>query len=153
VGVSPTNSRHARAFALDCLARHDRSAAELTAKLQEKGYDREICAQVVADLVREHLVDDRRYVEQVLTYRAARGQGPNKIRYELEKKGLDKALVADSITAFGDWNAAALRAREKKFGASLPTLYADKARQSRFLAYRGFTGAQIRLVLGFDEEI
>jgi regulatory protein len=45
------------------------------------------------------------------------------------------------------------KARQKKFGAALPTNYADRQRQSRFLAYRGFTGAQIRTALGFDIDL
>jgi regulatory protein len=45
------------------------------------------------------------------------------------------------------------KAREKKFGADLPKNYLDRQRQARFLGYRGFTSAQIRMALGFDVEL
>jgi SOS response regulatory protein OraA/RecX len=45
------------------------------------------------------------------------------------------------------------KARHKKFGAQLPTTYADKQRQAQFLGYRGFTSAQIRMALGLDFDL
>jgi regulatory protein len=70
-----------------------------------------------------------------------------RIRVDLRKLGLADDVVEDGVGAYGDWVA------QKKFGAKLPTDYADRQRQARFLDYRGFTGAQIRLALGFDTDI
>ena len=42
-----------------------------------------------------------------------------------------------------DWITAAREVRERKFGAGSPADYKERARQSRFLQYRGFTGEQI----------
>jgi SOS response regulatory protein OraA/RecX len=41
----------------------------------------------------------------------------------------------------------------KKFGAEAPKNYADRQLQAKFLGYRGFTSAQIRMALGFDVEL
>ena len=49
--------------------------------------------------------------------------------------GLDAADV--------DWIGAAREVRARKYGAERPTEYKERARQSRFLQYRGFTGEQI----------
>jgi len=151
--IDPLDSRAARVAALDALARRDYASEDLRRKLLDKGYDPTLVADMIEQLCGERLVDDRRYVESFISYRAARGQGPHRVRADLEKIGLQAEIVEQGLAAYGDWIADLRRARQKKFGAQLPTHYADKQRQARFLGYRGFTGAQIRLALGFDMEI
>jgi regulatory protein len=151
--VDALDSRAARVDALDALARRDYASEDLRRKLLDKGYDPTAVAGVIERLCSEKLVDDRRYVESFVSYRAARGQGPHRVRADLRKIGLEGEIVEQGLTAYGDWIADLRRARQKKFGAQLPTLYADKQRQARFLGYRGFTGAQIRVALGFDMDI
>lgn len=135
------------------MARRDRASEELRQTLLEKGYDREIVAGVIGRLVDEHLLDDRRYVDNFVSYHAARGCGPLRVRAELRKLGLQGELVEDCIAAFPDWIGPLHSARKKKFGANLPAEFADRERQARFLGYRGFTGAQIRTALGFDTDL
>jgi regulatory protein len=147
------DARAARVAALDALARRDYASGDLRRKLLDKGYDPTVVDGVVERLCSEKLVDDRRYVESFVSYRAARGQGPHRVRADLRKIGLQGELVERGLAAYGDWIADLRKARQKKFGAELPTHYADKQRQARFLGYRGFTGAQIRLALGFDTDI
>ena len=152
-GRDPFDARAARVAALDTLARRDHPAEALRRKLLEKGYDPAVVADVLADLCAEKLVDDRRYVENFIGFRAARGQGPLRVGADLRQMGLSDELVKNGIEAFAEWMAHLRSARQKKFGATLPTDYADRQRQARFLGYRGFTGAQIRLVLGFDTDL
>ena len=151
--VDALDSRAARAAALDALARRDHASEDLRRKLLDKGYDPTVVADVIERLCGEKLVDDRRYVESFISYRAARGQGPHRVRADLQKIGLQGEIVEQGLAAYGDWIADLRRARQKKFGAQLPAHYADRQRQARFLGYRGFTGAQIRLALGFDTDI
>jgi regulatory protein len=125
----------------------------LRRKLLDKGYNPAVVGDVIDRLRAEKLLDDRRYVENFVGFRAARGQGPLRVRADLRKLGLPDDMVEDGVGAYGDWVAQLRRARQKKFGAKLPTDYADRQRQARFLGYRGFTGAQIRLALGFDTDI
>ena len=150
--VDALDSRAARATALDALARRDYASEDLRRKLVNKGYDPSVVADLIERLRSEKLVDDRRYVESFISYRAARGQGPHRVRADLRKIGLQGEIVEQGLAAYGDWIADLQRARQKKFGAQLPTHYADKQRQARFLGYRGFTSAQIRLALGFDTD-
>jgi regulatory protein len=147
------DERAARVAALDALARRDYASSDLRRKLADKGYDPAVVAAVVDRLLAEHLLDDRRYVDNFVTYHAARGQGPARIRAELRKIGTQGEMVDSSLAAYPDWMLQIHAARKKKYGAALPTEFADKQRQAKFLGYRGFTGAQIRSALGFDTDL
>ena len=139
--------------ALDALARRDHASGDLRRKLLEKGYDAAVVAALLDVLRAEKLLDDGRYTENFVAYHAARGQGPVRVRAELRRHGLEGTLVEDCLDAFPDWIVHLQKARQKKFGAQLPSNYADKQRQARFLGYRGFTSAQIRMALGFDTDL
>ncbi len=67
--------------------------------------------------------------------------------------GLDSELIERCLAESPDWVDRAREVRQKKFGKSLPADYAGKAKQARFLQYRGFTGAQIRQALGTDIDL
>ena len=49
-----------------------------------------------------------------------------------------------------DWLATARAVRRKRFGAEAPGDFRERARQARFLEYRGFSGEQIRGALEVD---
>jgi regulatory protein len=138
--------------ALDALARRDHASEDLRRKLLDKGYDAAIVAPLLEALRVEKLLDDRRYTENFVAYHAARGQGPVRVRAELRRHGLTGELVEECLDAFPDWIVQLRKARQKKFG-SLPSSFADQQRQARFLGYRGFTSAQIRMALGLDLDL
>ena len=151
--VDPLDGRAARAAALDILSRRDYSSGELRSKLLGKGYDATVIVELIERLRAERLLDDGRYLENFVAYHASRGQGPNRVGADLRRLGLPGPEIEATLAAYGDWLTQLKRAREKKFGTSLPTNYADRQRQARFLAYRGFSGAQIRAALGLDTEL
>lgn len=151
--VEPLDSRAARVAALDALARRDHPAEDLRRKLVVKGYDAALVAELIERLCVEKLIDDRRYVENFIAYHAGRGQGPLRVRADLRRIGIADALIEDAVEAYPDWLVQLRKAHQKKFGAQRPTHYADRQRQARFLGYRGFTGAQIRMALGFDTDL
>ena len=151
--IEPLDARAARVAALDALARRDYASEDLRRKLLEKGYDAVVIGPLLDALRAEKLLDDRRYAENFVSYHAARGQGPLRVRAELRRHGLEGELVEGCLDAFPDWVAQLRKAQQKKFGATAPTNYADKQRQVRFLGYRGFTSAQIRSALGFDIDL
>ncbi len=88
-----------------------------------------------------------------MSYHAARGEGPVRVRSGLRQKGLQGELVEDCLAAYPDWMLHLRDVQRKKFGAGQPSNYPEKQRQAKFLSYRGFTGAQIRSALGFDVEL
>ena len=135
------------------MARRDYSSEDLRLKLLEKGYDGSVVQPLLDALRDEKLLDDRRYLENFVAYHAARGQGPQRVRLELRRHGLQGTLVEEYLDTYSDWLTQLKKARLKKFGAKSPANYAERQQQARFLGYRGFTSAQIRLALGFDVEL
>ena len=135
------------------LARRDYSSGELRAKLTDKGFEPEVVQSLIVTLEREHLLDDARYVEHYVTYHSGRGQGPARISRDLKALGLSAELIERGVSEGADWVGLASEVRRKKFGRELPGGYAGKAKQARFLQYRGFTGAQIRQALGTDIDL
>ena len=151
--VEPLDARGARIAALDALARRDYASEDLRVKLLGKGYDAAVVSPLLDALRDEKLLDDRRYLENFVAYHAARGQGPLRVRLDLRRHGLQGPVVEEYLDAYPDWIAQLQKARSKKFGADPPKNYADRQLQARFLGYRGFTSAQIRMALGFDVEL
>jgi regulatory protein len=151
--VEPLDARAARVAALNALARRDYSSEDLRLKLLEKGYDASVVLPLLDALHGEKLLDDQRYLENFVAYHAARGQGPLRIRVDLRRHGLQGPLVEEYLDAYPDWIMLLKRARLKKFGAIPAKSYADRQLEARFLCYRGFTSAQIRMALGFDVEL
>ena len=141
-----------RAAALTLLARRDWLTGELSAKLQASGADGQAIAAVIAELLEEHLLDDARYAERYVASRAERGQGPLRIAADLSSLGASRELIDASIASGPDWRAVAGAVRRRKFGAAPPDSWAEKARQARFLQYRGFSSDHIRAATGADLE-
>jgi regulatory protein len=141
-----------RAAALTLLARRDWLTAELSAKLQAAGCDPQATAGVIAELVRERLLNDARYAERYVASRAERGQGPLRIAADLASLGALRELIEAAVESGPDWCALAGAVRRRKFGAAPPDSWAEKARQARFLQYRGFSSDHIRAATGADLE-
>ena len=136
-----------RAAAIALLARRDFASGELCRKLAARGFDEGIAGAVVAGLAREGTVDDERYAHNFVAYRAGRGQGPLRIATELRRKGVAGTLIEAALAGGPDWAALADRLRAARFGAP-PTSWPEKARQARFLQYRGFSSDHIRAATG-----
>ena len=139
-----------RAAAVTLLARRDLGSAKLRELLEGRGYESQIVSEVVAELAAERLVDDARCAESRVAYLAQRGQGPVRVAAELRALKLPAALIEQALQSGPDWHDLARRARERKFGRDAPTTWALKARQARFLQYRGFSADHIRSALGPD---
>jgi regulatory protein len=152
-GEAARDPARIRTSALRLLARREHSTQELTAKLLVRGFEPEPVAEVVVALAAKNLVSDARFVDEFVAARLRRGAGPAKIREELRGRGVAVELLGAALAAYRDeWTAKAEAARRKRFGATLPRDYAERARQARFLQQRGFTAEQIRKVLKGDIE-
>jgi regulatory protein len=143
------NEGEARALAVALLARRDFASNELREKLDAKGFAPAATAVVIVDLMRTGLLNDERYAQNYVAYHAGRGQGPVRIAAELRRKGVPGALVEVALAEGPDWAALARRVRAARFGAS-PSSWAEKARQARFLQYRGFSSDHIRAATGAE---
>jgi regulatory protein len=135
--------------AVRLLTRREHSTDELIRKLVAKGYDKEVVARVVGKLTTKRLVSDQRFASDVVQHRARRGQGPVRIRAELRQQGVPEETIDRELEAAGvDWRAVAQDVRRRKFGAAPPRTRVERAKQARFLQYRGFSADQIRAALG-----
>ena len=135
------------------LARRDYLSVELGEKLRARGFAAMATAEVLAALAAEHLLDDARCAERFVAYRAERGHGPLRIGRDLRAQGAEPALIEAALAAGPDWRGLACQVRRRKFGAALPSGWAEKARQARFLQYRGFSSDDIRAATGAELEL
>lgn len=140
-----------RAAATRLLARREYARVELERRLTGRGLPRPVVAEVLDALAAENLLSDERFAESFVRARADRGYGPTRIRRELAERGVAGELADEAIAgAETDWDSLALRVRVKRFGPEVPPDFPGRARQMRFLNYRGFTEAQIRAALDED---
>ncbi len=137
---------------MDLLAIREHSRGELRRKLQQREVAAEDIDVTLDALEGEGLLSDARFAASFVTYRAGRGQGPVRIRHELELRGVCSSLAEDALTGH-PWQETARAARIKKFGTESPEGFKERARQARFLQYRGFTSEQVRHALGDIEAL
>ncbi len=143
------DERTVRTAALALLAGRDFGRVELARRLERRGYPESLVEAVIAGLVAERLLSESRYLEQFVRQHAARGQGPVRIRAELLGRGIADDDIEAALDGAGeDWIAIARETRRRRFGAAGPADYRERARQGKFLQYRGFTSEQIRAALG-----
>lgn len=147
----PDKADHAAArdTAVGFLARREHAKSEVQHKLRHHGFDEEIAAGVVDELSRQRLLSDERFAEVFIRSRAERGQGPVRLRAELRQLQVPSDLVERYLQAADvDWTTLARQVRRRKFGDRIANLPAERAKQMRFLQYRGFSADQIRAALG-----
>jgi regulatory protein len=141
--------------AVGLLTRREHSRLELERKLASRGHPPELIDATLTRLEQSGLLSGQRFMESFIESRAARGLGPVRIRAELMQRGIPSAAAAEAIAAAAkDWAALAAGVRGKRFGRGSPRDFKERARQTRFLEYRGFRGADIdaALELGDDSD-
>jgi len=134
--------------AVRLLARREHGVEELRRKLISKKHPEDSVNRVLAKLQGKHLVSDDRYAATLVHHQAKRGRGPVRIRSQLRQQGLKDEIIEDRFaSASTDWTQLAVEVRRRKFGNSLPKTAVERAKQARFLQYRGFNADQIRAAL------
>ncbi len=142
------DSSHARDQALRLLARREHSILELRRKLVGRGYGEEIVTPLLSELVEEGVLSEERFAESYVRSRVGQGLGPYRIERELQERGVSDGKIESAMAPYADgWNSTAVAVREKKFGTGRIDGFTERARQQRFLQYRGFTHEQIRAAI------
>jgi regulatory protein len=114
-------------------------AAECSATSMEQQQGQ--IAVVLDELQAKGFLSDQRAAEALL-HRKGGKFGTARLRHELQRKGIDADVASDCLQDMAASDLERARALwQKKFGA-LPATPAERARQMRFLAGRGF-GADI----------
>jgi regulatory protein len=128
-----------RKKAMDFLARREYGLDELARKMADKGYKRSIVDDELLRLAEEGLQSDTRFADSFVQSRINQGKGPVRIRADLGQRGIPDGIIEGALEeAACDWFELAREERVKKFGEAAPEDFKEKARQMRFLQYRGF---------------
>jgi regulatory protein len=142
----PAPPQTLRTRALKALARREHSRQELQAKLQPFAEDPDELEPLLDDLEKRGWLSESRFVEQLTTVRRRRF-GAARILHELREKGVSEAALAAAQAQLKDGEVEAARAVWKKKFGSLPATLEERAKQSRFLASRGFSAEVVHQVL------
>lgn len=129
-----------RRTAMDLLARREHGRVELTRKLRQRGALPEMIDTALDRLTEEGLLSESRYLESFVSYRARSGYGPLRIREELSQRGLQRSDIELALRESGmNWQEQLEDTWRRKFAGHLPIDARERAKQGRFLSYRGYS--------------
>ncbi len=163
LSVPDRDTRYLRWLAFYYLSKKELSRHQLRDKLIAKGCDPAAVDALLHEFAKKGYQSDERCATMMVREAVRKGRGIRYIAQSLRKAGLDakdfggmNALIclADTSSVSDgtilesddesddiDWLKLAVEARSKKYGKHLPKDPKDKARQLRFLQYRGFEAA------------
>ena len=134
--------------AMRILAGRDHSALELRRKLAAPAWkpdpeatpvSAEDIETVVAWCAENNWLDDGRFAERFIAGRSRKGYGPQRIRQELQQKGISREMAEHAMMECDiDWAAQAREIALRKFGDPLPTTFPEKVKVQRYIMTRGF---------------
>lgn len=129
----------AREIAVRLLARREHSAAELSAKLSQKGVLDQDIADTLDWLQQHDLQSDFRFCESFSRYRIKMGYGQYWIEHALRQKGIAVDMISAMLPSDSEfWRENMLATWQKKF-MQHATTDRELAKQKRFLIARGFS--------------
>jgi regulatory protein len=116
-------------LAVRALGAHDRTAAELDARLARRGVPAEEREQALERLGSLGYLDDARVAHERAARLAERGSGDALIRHDLEARGIGSEAVEEALAALEP---------ERERAARIVAARGSSARTARYLASRGF---------------
>ncbi|QEL54633.1 recombination regulator RecX [Chromobacterium paludis] len=141
-----------KARAVELLSRREYSRRELVRRLAPFADSAEQLESVLDELAAANWQSDDRFAQQ---YAASKGAkfGSRRLSQEMRQRGVDDDTIRQALAGRDDL-ASAREQWRKKFGRP-PADAAEKAKQYRFLAQRGFPADVIRQVItgGADDDI
>ena len=143
----------AKERALAMLDRRDYSRAELLKKLAEKGVEETEAAEAVERLAELGFVDDARYAPIIVRHYAAKGYGPQRVRQELQKRGIPKDLWDEAMEQMPAQDDTVDRLLRSKLKSESPDR-AELKKAQDFLLRKGYGWDEIKAALGrYNSEI
>ncbi|MCK9781248.1 MULTISPECIES: regulatory protein RecX [Enterobacterales] len=141
-------------YAIFMLSRRDYGTIELQRRLARRIRESDRDAQTVTDeaclpqvmehLLENHYLDDNRTVYAFFRSYLNKSYGPLRIRQELRAKGFPSEIIERLFEEDEtDWYTLCQEVYEKKFGGAKPKDFKERAKQIRYLQYRGFTSDYI----------
>lgn len=126
-----------RSYAFAVLTRREYSKKELIEKLSTYAQSYDEVLALVDEFAAANYQSDERVAEMTVRSQMQRGKGPQRIKQVLKSKALDQAHVKEQLKEI-DWFAQAYQLKIRKYGTEVATDPKLKAKQARFLLYRGF---------------
>ncbi len=133
------------------LARREHARFELAVKLAAKGFEPLHIEPVLNSLEADDFLSDKRFAECYIRSRVNKGYGPYRIRMELQTRQVDDDIINELLHHGWDWSERIIEVRRKRFGDVPVTDIKMRAKQQRFLQYRGFSSEQIKAAMRRDD--
>ncbi|WP_109400070.1 regulatory protein RecX [Proteus sp. TJ1640] len=139
-------------YAIFMLSRRDYSTNELQRRIERRIRETEkdsptapeCLPQVIERLLESQYLDDNRTIYSFFRSYLNKSYGPLRIRQELRLKGFPCEIIDRVLEETDtDWYALCQDLKEKKFGTGKPKDFKERAKQIRYLQYRGFTSEYI----------
>lgn len=127
-------------YAITLLAKKDYSSRSLSRLLSKLTKKEEYVDQVVRRLIDNHYLNDAQLITNLISKHVKKLHGPTRIKQEIRQKGFPQELIEQKIEGSGiDWYSMAKEARIRKFSDAPPSEQKEKAKQIRYLQYKGFS--------------
>lgn len=140
------------------LSKRELSRYELQQKLKNKDFELCVIEPLLDEFAKEGYQSDLRFAQMLVRESIRKNRGTRHIAHSLKKAQVQMDMSVDELIASVtqdtlddtilqndnadegvDWLLLAVEARCKKYGDTVPKDPKEKARQLRFLQYRGFT--------------
>jgi regulatory protein len=132
----------ALALATRALARREHSTRSLRGRLLRAGVDADAADDALQELQRRGLLDDRRFAEERARVLSERGKGDAAIRFDLERAGVEGAVVEAALAELEP---------EAERAASLVRRRGATPATAQLLASRGFDEAVVEALVAPEE--
>ena len=136
-----------KAKALELLARKPHSRRELERKLAEWGAEEDEISALCARMEELGYLNDTAYAAQIVRHYCAKGFGEKKLRDELYRRGIPRALWEEALERAADPAEALDAFVAKKLAGKTPDRK-ELQKLSAALARRGYSWSDIRDALG-----
>ena len=141
------------AVAIRLLARREHSRLELFNKLINYTDQHILIDQLLDYCIENNYLNNQRYADSYLRLRSQKGFGLQRIKQELNTKGINLKLTQQALlNEPQDWFFLALKTYQKKYHTQLnKTVFLEYQKESskryRFLSYRGFSQDEIKYAM------
>ncbi|MDI6799262.1 MAG: regulatory protein RecX [Actinomycetota bacterium] len=128
--------------ALKYLSFRNRSRREISDYLAKKGHDEDTISDILVRLAGSALVDDRTFCRDwIESKKRGRPVGPNRIRFELTKKGISREMIDGCLDEFysADEEGVLAASLAKRFDKTAKDPIRQRKRLGDYLISRGFS--------------
>lgn len=146
--MDSSQKKQALISSLRILSATPKSRHEMTKRLQDKGYHKDVIQETLDQLEAQGILNDKAFAEDLKTrFIHGKPSGSRKIEFELKRKGITDAVRRDILDSL-DVEAEERRARELGLErwSKLTSLQSDKRKKRvfDFLLRRGFEYSLVR---------